>query len=384
MTTFLLTCGEASGEHHASRLVRELKILDPSCRIVAMGGAQMQASGAEIAVQYENYAVMGFTEVLKQTGKLLSLKRSLEKNLLEKVDCFVPVDYPGLNLKLARFARKRGIPVFYFISPQIWAWGGWRVREMRRCVDLVGSILPFEIEIYRKAGIPVVFAGHPMLDEIPAPDTAKKAPHSGETFDVIIFPGSRMQEISRMLPIFIDAARIIKRNFPQASFLLGLAPSRRTSSMVEIPEDMRDSIKIVENGVAELHRASLVLAVSGTITLQTAISGTPMIVCYRTSAANYLLARLLVRIPWIAMPNILAKRKIVTELIQSQAKAEKIAFEARKLLSDPDLYSYVSSNLLSLRKVLEGRGGLRRIAEAAMLLARGESGHEIERRFSNL
>ncbi len=373
MTTVLLTCGETSGEQHASRLCRELRRRDPGCRVLALGGADLAAAGAEILHPLEKYAVMGFGEVLAKLPSFAALERSLARRLAGgDIDLFVPVDYPGLNLRLCRAARRVGVPVLYYISPQVWAWGGWRVRGMRRSVDLMAVILPFEEELYRRAGIPVVFAGHPMLDETGAAAVKSAPEDSAAPFTVMLFPGSRRQEFRRMYPVLVETARILHERFPAARFRAGLAPFI-SEEEAPVAADMRDYLGVTRDGVAELERSALALAVSGTITLQVALTGTPMVVCYRTSPLNYRLGRLLVRVPWIAMPNVLAGRPLVPEFIQGEAAPRRIAEAAAAILADRGRYRGISGDLLDLRARLRGPGGVERIAAIALRMASGEA-----------
>jgi lipid-A-disaccharide synthase len=370
--TVLVTCGETSGEHHAARVVSELKRVDPSIRVLALGGDELEHTGAEVVFPMHRYAFMGFAEVLAGLPRILALESRIRALLGSgDVDLFMPVDYPGLNLRLARYARKHGVPVLYFISPQVWAWGGWRISRMRGSIDLIALILPFEEEIYRRAGIPAAFVGHPMLDEIEAPPGPKKVPGADEPFSIVLFPGSRSQEVRRMVPFLLGAAELLHARFPRASFTLGLAPLIDEHDVPLTPE-MRSYVEITRNGVAALREASLVLAVSGTVTLQAAISGTPTVVCYKTSAFTFCLGRLLVKIPWIAMPNVLAGRAIVPELIQGRATPGRVAGEACKLLLDGERYRRVSEELLSLRAMLAGPGGAAGVAAMAAAMLRGE------------
>lgn len=362
----LLTCGETSGEYHASLLVRELKALEPDCRVISLGGKGLVNAGAEVSFPMERYAFMGFSEIVAGIPKILSLEREL-KALINSgnIDLFIPVDYPGMNLRLARYAAKAGVPVLYFISPQVWAWGGWRIEKMKGTIDRMVVILPFEEDIYRKAGIPVFFAGHPVLDEIPAPGADKSAPDTGGTFEVILFPGSRKQEVSKILPPMIDAACRLKKEFAGARFILGVAPMISRED-IDIPDEISDSVEVSRKGLERLSGASLVLAASGTVTLQTAVSGTPMVAVYRSSPLTYFLGRILVRIPHVAMPNVLAGEEIVPELLQGEVTGARIAREAASILKDRERYSSISRNLLGLRDKLKGGGGLGEVAKIAI------------------
>lgn len=377
MTTILLTCGETSGEAHAARLVREIKAREPSCTVRALGGSALAEAGAEIVYPLDRYAVMGFAEIVGKLPSLISLERSLTTLLHSGgIDLFIPVDYPGLNLRLCGHARGSGVPVLYFISPQVWAWGAWRLRRMRRLIDLIAVILPFEVEIYRRAGIPVVFAGHPMLDDIEAPARPKEAPPKEAPFTVALFPGSRRQEFDRMFPVLLEAARLLKKKHPHAVFAVGLAPLMEDEA-VQIPAGMRSYCRPTRKGIEELAGASLALAASGTVTLQCALSGTPMVVVYKTSPLTFFIGSLLVRIPWIAMPNVLASRAVIPELVQSKATPTRIAEEASSLLGDPGRYRRVSSELLGLRDGLRGQGGVARVAEIALGMAAGANAAEL-------
>jgi lipid-A-disaccharide synthase len=325
----------------------------------------------------EEYAFMGFSEVLHGLPRVLHLERRLKRMLRRgDVDLFMPVDYPGLNLRLARYARRYGVPVLYFISPQVWAWGGWRIRRMKGSIDLMAVILPFEEEVYRDAGIPVVFIGHPMLGEIAEPEEPKRAPSRDDGFTVLLFPGSRKQEVDRLLPPVFGAVRILRDRFPRASFRLGLAPLI-SDDLAAVPEDLNGRIEITREGISELGTAALVLAASGTVTLQSALSGTPMVVFYKTSVFTYAVGRKLVRIPHIAMPNVLAGRKIVPELIQEEMTPERIAGEASAILGDADRYRVMSAELAALRSRLEGAGGIPLVARMALGLAGGGKAEEV-------
>lgn len=376
MSTILVTCGETSGDHHAARVVSELASIDPSCRVVALGGPELEHAGARILFSMRRYAFMGFAEVLSGLPRVLALERKIRALLRGgEIDLFMPVDYPGLNLRLARYAHRCGVPVLYFISPQVWAWGGWRVARMRGSIDLMALILPFEERIYRRAGIPALFVGHPACDEIAAPSAPKEAPAADEPFSIVIFPGSRAQEVRRLLPPLLGAAEILHERFPHVSFKLGLAPLLDEGD-VPVPPAMRAYVAVTRDGVAELQDAALVLAVSGTVTLQSAISGTPIVVCYKTSAFTFHLGRMLVSIPWIAMPNVLLGRYVVPELIQGDATAERIADEARSLLLDADRYRRTAGELLDLRRLLHGPGGASRVARVAACMAAGKPAAE--------
>lgn len=362
----LLTCGETSGEYHAGKLIKAIKERSPGSRVIALGGELLERLGAEVSFPMERYSFMGFSEIISGIPRIISLESEL-KSLMKSgvIDLFVPVDYPGLNLRLARYASRMNIPVMYFISPQVWAWGSWRLRKMKKYIDRMVVILPFEEQLYREEGIPVFFASHPVLEEIEPPEEPKEAPHPDSDFKILLFPGSRVQEVGRMLPPMLDAARELRKRFSRAEFILGVAPLIRDQA-VEIPEDLRGAVRVTGRGLEELADVSLVLAASGTVTLQTAVSGTPLVAMYKTSFISYILARLMIRIPYVAMPNVLAGERIIPELIQREVNGERIAEQAGKLLASREQYRKTSAALLGLRKTLRGGGGMGRVAELAL------------------
>ena len=377
MKTILITSGETSGDHHAAALISAIRTRAPDTRFIAMGGEAMATAGADVRFSIEDYAFMGFSEIVSGLPKIRWLERKLGDLLSGgEIDLYIPVDYPGMNLRIAAKAKGRGVPVLYFISPQVWAWAGWRTRKMKKVVDLMAVILPFEVDYYRKRGIPVFFAGHPMLEEIDAPSGTKQAPGMDEPFDILLFPGSRRQEVTNHLEPLLGAARKLHDGWPRARFRLGAAPLIE-DGLLAIPEDMKEYMTITRKGTEELAGAGLVIASSGTVTLQTAMSGTPMVVIYRTSALTYLLARTMVTIPWIAMPNVLAGETVVPELIQADVVPGRIAAEADLILGDGKRYGEISGRLLSLRNSLRRENGMDHLAERALAMAgdQGRSGH---------
>ncbi|MBN2185796.1 MAG: lipid-A-disaccharide synthase [Candidatus Krumholzibacteriota bacterium] len=366
MKSILMTCGETSGDEHGSLLVRELKALDPDRRIVAMGGEKLRSSGAEVLFPMEKFAFMGFSEIITGLPGVLALEMMLKKLIRSgEIGLFIPVDYPGLNLRLARYARKKGVPVLYFISPQVWAWGGWRIGKMRRSIDLMAVTFPFEEQYYKDAGIPVFFSGHPMTERIGPPERPKEVPEGGKDSLILLFPGSRKQEVRMHLPLLFSAVRIIRSRIPSARFVLGAAPLINIDGKA-VPEDLRDMIQVREDAVSLLGEASLVIAASGTVTLQTALSGTPAVVIFKSTGFTYSLGRALVKVPWIAMPNLLAGKMLYPELIQEKATGENIAREASSFLADPERYRDVSRNLIKIYDSLHIDNGLKQLAEKSL------------------
>jgi len=344
-----ITCGETSSELIAARLVEFLLKARPGMEVLALGSRNLEEAGARVVFRMEDYSVMGFWEVFKRLPRFLAVERSL-KSILSSGDIglYIPVDFPGLNLRLSGFAKRLGIPVLYFISPQVWAWGGWRLKKIKKVVDLMAVLFPFEEQLYRNEGIDVILVRHPLLDMVKKLEHPKEAPSRGDRIKIVIFPGSREQEVSRMLPVLLEAAALIRKKFRNADFVIGLAPLIDESSL-DIPSDMQGFVRVSREGLEELNDASLVLASSGTVTLQSAMSGTPTIVIYKTSQLTYLLGKLLVKVP-----------------IQGEAEPERIAGEAVRLLTDPEEYRRLSARLLELGSKLQSEHDVSDLARIAL------------------
>jgi lipid-A-disaccharide synthase len=328
--TILVTCGETSGDLHAANLVRELRQRIPHARILALGGDRVARAGAELLYHVDDYAIMGFSGVLANLPKFARLERGLKRVLAKGVDLLIPVDYPGLNLRLAARARKLGIPVLYYISPQIWAWGHRRVKKLAKSVDYMAVILPFEEQIYREKGIPVEFVGHPFVEDHELPDPQDQGVRSG----IGLLPGSRSQEVRRILPVLLETAERIRRERPDEEFAIGLSSSVPLALYREILDRYAVNAELKENTQEVMASSRLLLVASGTATLQGALFGTPLIVVYRLSMLNYLIARRLVKINHIGLVNIILGEEICPEFVQVDAKPRPIADKALSLLEN--------------------------------------------------
>ncbi len=336
----MLVAGEASGDLHGAGLCRALRGIDPGWRLFGMGGAGMAAAGLDLLVDVTANAVVGGSEALGQVPRLYRAYRGLRAALrgAERPAVLVLIDFPEFNLLLARAAQRAGVPVVYFIPPQVWAWRGGRVKTIRRFVSLVLAVFPFETPLYRRAGVPVEFVGHPLLDQLEAVPTREEARRGlgieDRTPVIGLLPGSRHQEIVRLLPAMRDAAAQVLAAVPGTRFLLGLAPTI----------DRRLAVHHLHGGPpveilggqthAVIRAADLLLATSGTVTLEAALLGTPMIVCYRLSAVSELIARLVLRVPWMSLANLTLGRAVVPELYRQTVTGECLAREALHLLTD--------------------------------------------------
>jgi len=362
--SILIVTGEVSGDMHAANLVKELKLRSPELTFAGMGGTAMKAAGVDILVSSDDVAVVGFSEVFAKMPNIVrARKRLIDYIERKKPLAVILLDYPGFNLRLAKAVKERGIPVIYYISPQIWAWAGGRIKKMKKFVDLMLVILPFEEQIYREAGVPVQFVGNPLLDEMPALSNTKRR---ADVIDIGILPGSRTAEVNRILPAMVESAKRIKVVHPNATFYLPLAPAldpdfvRRTF--------LSDSdIEIVKSPAYERRKSStLSLTASGTATLENAILGLPMAIVYSVSLPTYIIALSVIRIRKIGLVNVVAGRIICPEFIQYGAIPRFIADYALEFLQDTNAQQDMLEALTQVRESLGGPGASVRAAEAIL------------------
>jgi len=371
-----IIAGEASGDLHGANLVRELFACaapnnqqpttnnDPpnNLSIRAWGGDRMSAAGADVVKHYRELAFMGFTQVIMNLRTIL---RNIEvcKQDIEafKPDAIVLIDYPGFNLRIAEWAHAKGIPVYYYISPQVWAWKKGRVYTIKRVVDRMYVILPFEKEWYAKYGMDVEFVGHPLLDAIQQEGSAPLKPLPGDDARpvVAVLPGSRQQEIHRILPLMVSVAG----RFPQYRFVLAAAPSVPDGLYRQFIGDAPVEV-VKERTYDVLRHARAALVTSGTATLETALFGVPEAVCYSGSALNVWIARRLVDIEFISLVNLIMGKEVVRELIQSDLTVDSMANELEQLMADGPYRDTMLNSLTALRIKLGGPGASHKVATA--------------------
>jgi lipid-A-disaccharide synthase len=361
LTTVLVVAGDPSGDLHASNLIRALKRREPSVRTAAVGGALCRAVADEFVEDLASRGVTGFWEPALKVPFLLDLRRRLKAFLTgRRPDALVCVDYYGFNRRVLSLARDAGVPAFYFVSPQVWASRPGRVKVLRRLVRKMLVIFPFERDLYEKAGVPVEFVGHPLLDLIPAPDAAK-AP--GKPPSIGLLPGSRSSELRRHLPVFYAAFERLRKTHADAKGLLFAAASQTDEAYGRLPPGVE---LVRESDYALRRRLDVALCSSGTATLENALLGVPMVVIYRLSWPTYAIARALIRVRHIAMANLLAGRGVVPELIQRDATPERAAAEAARFLDDPAYAARTRAELLAVRRSLGEPGAADRAAAAVL------------------
>jgi lipid-A-disaccharide synthase len=371
MSKVLIVAGEASGDSLGAGLVKELLRLNRDYKFFGLGGDKMSTAGVKLIYHIKDLAFLGFWEVVKN----LRLIKKVERELFAEVDEQKPemailIDYPGFNLKLAPQLRSRGIKIFYYVSPQIWAWGATRIDKIKRDIDLMAVFFDFEKDIYEKAEVPVIWVGHPLLDEIAVcqndNEFRKQNKLDSEALIIGLFPGSRKLEVSRILPEMLKAFMLIKAKKPKAVGMIGKAGALDD----ELYRDMINEYApgtILYNGPTYdlMAHAGINLVCSGTATLECALIGTPFLIAYKTSFLTYLIARWLIKIPHIGLANVVAGKNVARELIQHECSGPKIAEEALAILSDQSQYYRIREELLQIRAKLGQPGAAQRSAAAA-------------------
>lgn len=364
----LIVAGEASGDLHGSNLIKSLKERDPSLVFYGIGGEKMRGAGLNAVADSRELAVVGISEVILKLGKLYAAFNKLKKALDERrPDVVVLIDYPDFNLYVAKEAKKRKIPVIYYISPQVWAWRRGRVKKIARLVDKMLVVFPFEVDIYQKAGIDVEYVGHPLSATVSSrlsKDDAKASLGMAQCQSVALLPGSRRHEVARLLPVMIAAASLIKKEMPDIQFVLPAADTIEDNFIKSFIHD-NIQIRIVRGGCYEALRASdAALVASGTATLETALMGVPMVIVYKFSFLTAIFGRLFVHIDDVGLPNIVAGRRIVPELIQEEATPSALAENILRILKDRDTREKMVYELKEVKNKIGNVDASRRAAEA--------------------
>ncbi|AXA36057.1 MAG: lipid-A-disaccharide synthase [Candidatus Hydrogenedentota bacterium] len=384
----MFVAGENSGDQHAARLIGELRQRDPSLHCFGFGGEAMAHAGLELV---ENLAqrvpIIGLSQAIRHYPTLRRLfSRAVDLLASRRPNALVLVDYPGFNLRLAQEAKKLGIPVIYYISPQVWAWNKHRLRIIADTVSLMLVILPFEAELYRREGVPVAYVGHPLLDhEGPMHSRAEVLARLGlpsDAYVVGLIPGSRIPEVRRHLPVLLEAAVAIRRKLPNAAFVI---PQATTVSRELIENHVRGyphlRVAIADGQLASIRSAlDFALCKSGTSTLELALADVPMVIFYKVSLPTMLFAKAVLRIPWVGLVNIIANEMIVPELLQHDATPERLARAALEIICSPEQLTRMREGLARVRRAMGRSGASARAAEEILhYLQQSESAERLER-----
>lgn len=374
MKKILIIAGEASGDLHGANLVKALQERSSGLKIYGVGSRRMREAGVTMLADASEISVVGATEVLTHIGAIYSVYSTLKRFLREeRPDVVVLIDFPDFNILTGKAAKKLGIPVLYYISPQVWAWRKGRVKTIAKLVDAILVVFPFEVELYRSAGVDVRFVGHPLADVVHSPYTRDEArTHLGLARDrraIALLPGSRRKEIMRLLPDMLLAARMLLGRFPDLQFVLPVAPTLERTFVEGFIEKSGVPLTIIDGRVYDVLRASdAAIVTSGTATLETGLMAVPMVIVYRVSRLSYLIGRMIVSVKNIGLVNIVAGRTVVPELIQNDVTPERIAGEIGDILADPARMQRMRDDLNQVRTVLGEGGASRRAAEAVLEL----------------
>lgn len=366
-----ISAGEPSGDLHGAALARALRVRVPGVRLIGLGGRQMEREGVQLLARVEDLAVMGFVEVLSRLRYFLRLRRRVFDTLeTERVDLVIPIDYPGFNLRLARHAKSQGRRVLYYIAPQVWAWHASRAENLARDTDRVAVILPFEEAFLREHGAQAEFVGHPLLDtpERVRPERAlwmKKVALDPARPLLALMPGSRRQELNRHLTVFVEAAGLVREQRPDVQVAIGAPENLPDSAYAGV------SFPITRDSDSLLNHATAALVKSGTTTLETALAGTPFVVAYRMNPVSFQIAKRVVRVPHIALANLVSGRRVIPEFVQGEAEPAALSKALLPLLdATGDTRTAIANELLKVRQALGGGGAATRVADiAAELLA---------------
>lgn len=356
---YYIIAGEASGDLHGSNLIKELKKLDNIPDIRCWGGDLMQRAGGDLVKHYRELAFMGFIEVVKNLGVIMKNLKFCKLDIARfQPDVIILIDYPGFNLRIAEWAKKKGIKVVYYISPQVWAWKESRVKQIRKNVDKMLVILPFEKDFYKKWSYDVEYVGHPLVDVVDsAQDDLETLPAAmlsplNETNIIALLPGSRAQEVAKKLPVMLEASR----HFPDYRFIIAKAPSLDDNFYESLTEPYKNVRSIRHKTYPLLLQAKAALVTSGTATLETALFGVPQVVCYKGSNISYQIAKRLIKVKFISLVNLIMDREVVKELIQDEMNAENLRIELTKILKDLPTINKMKQDYTELKKLLSEGG----------------------------
>ncbi|MFH0777265.1 MAG: lipid-A-disaccharide synthase [Candidatus Eisenbacteria bacterium] len=371
----LIVAGEASGDLHASRVIHALRRRRPDVEVFAVGGPRMSEAGATMVAGSEHFGVMGFTEVLFKLPRFVALmwkmKVFIERHQPQLV---IAVDFPGFNLRLSRLAKGMGVPVLYYIAPQVWAWGRSRLPAMSSIVDKVAVVFPFEVELFRAHGIDVEFVGHPLLESLPMTEEKEEVRRglglSGSAPLLALLPGSRAQEVERLLPSMLEAARLLAGS-RRVQIAVSAAETLPRTLFVEVLGRQPMPVHLVEGqGARLLYVSDAALVASGSATLEAAVLGTPLVIVYRVSPVSWFIAKRLVKLDSIGLVNIVAGKRIVSEYLQGAIDPVRISAELGELIFDSERRNRIIGELRAVAGSLGTPGASERVAASALAMLR--------------
>lgn len=368
----LIVAGEASGDLHAADLINEIKKINAEIQFFGLGGEKMQEQGVDLSFNMTELAVVGLFEVLRNLNKF----KKIFHDLLRKVDAKKPdlailVDYPGFNLRLAEELKKRNIPIIYYISPQVWAWGGGRIKTIKKLVDRMIVFFKFEEDLYKTRGIPVSFVGHPLIEHVKTTtskeEMLRKFNIPDSQFTIALLPGSREKEVKNMLPIMLDTATLLYRELPGVKFLILRPPTVKEELFNHLLAGYRLPVYTLHNMTYDgLAASDFAVVTSGTATLETAILGIPMVIIYKVSFLSWFCLRMIIKVPFIGMVNIIAKQCIVPEFIQYHARPKRIASFIKNVLTNQAALDKIKKLLLDIKTHLGEKQATNRAAHVIL------------------
>jgi lipid-A-disaccharide synthase len=362
----LLVAGEVSGDLHGSHLVEAIQCIEPEVQFFGVGGEGLERRGMKLLYRSHTLSVVGITEVFVKLRTILKALRGLKESLeREKPDLVILIDFPDFNLRLAKIAHRRGIPILYYISPQVWAWRPNRIKSIARLVKKMIVLFPFEVSLYESAGVDVEWVGHPLLD-IVKPILSKEESFRQFGLDpkrrtIGLLPGSRLHEVERLLPPLLASAHLLQKEIPDLQFVVPLASGIPKTILLSYIKN--SPVKVVEHHPYDVMNLSeLLITASGTATLEGAILGKPMIIIYKVSQPSYWIGRVLIRVDHIGLVNLVAEKEIAPELIQKDVHPQRIADEALRILRDPILSRKIADSMGEVRHRLGEPGAAQRAA----------------------
>jgi len=370
----MLVAGEVSGDLHGAHLVEAIQEIEPEIQFFGVGGEGLEKRGMKLLHHVHSLSVVGISEAFRKLRTALKILRELKEAMeQERPDLIILIDYPEFNLRLARIARKKRIPVLYYISPQIWAWRPGRVRSIAKLVRKMVVLFPFEVPLYEAAGVDVEWVGHPLLD-IVRPSLSREEAFEQFGIDpeqktIALLPGSRIEEVARLLPPLLDSTILLRKKMSELQFIIPLAPGISETNLHTILRDGPVPIRVVNGfGYDVMTLSDLIITASGTATLEAAILGKPMVIVYKVSSLSYWVARALIRVKHIGLVNLVAGKEIARELLQKDVNPERITKEALRLLKDPVLYGKTVESMAEVRQSLGEPGAANRAARIVLSL----------------